>query len=154
MSSCTHTYTPHTSLAHSLTSSPSTPRNKQQKHSMARRLVAWILSMLILCLTSHASLWRSLAKQPGTLDLQENDPAPAHNSQQRNQCSIVRVHSNNEKRILNSHLCFIQHGVTVDPRSYQLYSTVQACPRRWIHQVTYVAKDFNHILTVDMHSDT
>ncbi|KAG0028146.1 hypothetical protein BGZ82_008598 [Podila clonocystis] len=48
---------------------------------MASRLVASLLVVLVLCLTSHASLWRSPVKQPGTPDSQENNPATVHYSQ-------------------------------------------------------------------------
>ncbi|KAG0032956.1 hypothetical protein BGZ81_009733 [Podila clonocystis] len=47
---------------------------------MARRLVASLLVVLVLCMTSHASLWRSPVKQPGTPDSQENNPATVHYS--------------------------------------------------------------------------
>ncbi|KAG0356013.1 hypothetical protein BG005_005060 [Podila minutissima] len=48
---------------------------------MVRRLAASLLVVLVLCLISHASLWQSSVKQPGTPDSQMENPAAVHDNQ-------------------------------------------------------------------------
>ncbi|KAF9300602.1 hypothetical protein BGZ74_007706 [Mortierella antarctica] len=48
---------------------------------MVRRLAASLLVVLVLCLISHASLWQSSVKQPGTPDSQKENPAAVHDNQ-------------------------------------------------------------------------